>query len=126
MPKKLKKVDKTDKWYLLAKEQGYRSRAAFKLAQINKEFGILGAKSKVVLDLCAAPGGWAQIAAKCVAADAAILAVDLLPIRPIPRVRCIVGDNQCRLIFDFAGDFDLVSEPIVVVSMRSIRNWYQI
>ncbi|KAJ1457366.1 FtsJ-like methyltransferase-domain-containing protein [Pelagophyceae sp. CCMP2097] len=92
MVKKAKKVDRTDKWYVLAKEQGYRSRAAFKLAQINKEYAFLNAKTKVVLDLCAAPGGWAQIAAKCVPQDAAIIAVDLLPIKPIPRVRCIVGD----------------------------------
>lgn len=107
MPKKGKRIDRTDKWYVLAKEQGYRSRAAFKLAQISacdvlnfvkllflsdKEFSILNASTRTVLDLCAAPGGWSQVAAKTVSSSCCVVAVDLLPIRPIGGVRTIVGD----------------------------------
>jgi len=96
---KRKKHHDKDKYYRLAKEQGLRSRAAFKLSQINRKYRLLE-QSKVILDLCAAPGGWSQIAARSMAKGGVVIAVDILPIRPINRdVITIIGDvttEECR------------------------------
>jgi AdoMet-dependent rRNA methyltransferase SPB1 len=67
----------------VAKEQGLRSRAAFKLVQINRKYPLLEKCGTAVLDLCAAPGGWTQIVARTVPRSCRVVAVDVLPIRPI-------------------------------------------
>ncbi|KAF4501315.1 SPB1-required for ribosome synthesis, methylase [Fusarium agapanthi] len=72
------------KKYRLAKEKGYRARAAFKLIQINKKYGFLE-RSRVVLDLCAAPGSWLQVASEFTPQGALLLGCDLDKIKPVPR-----------------------------------------
>jgi 23S rRNA (uridine2552-2'-O)-methyltransferase len=78
----------TDPYVRQAKAQGYRSRAAFKLLEIDKKEKILR-RGSTVLDLGAAPGGWSQVAAD---KGCKVIAIDLLPIEPIPGVKVLQGD----------------------------------
>jgi 23S rRNA (uridine2552-2'-O)-methyltransferase len=77
-----------------AKREGYRSRAAFKLIEIDDKMRLL-APGKRVVDLGAAPGGWAQVAASRVHAaegKGQVAAIDLLPVEPIPGVEFLQLD----------------------------------
>ncbi|MFZ2410401.1 MAG: 23S rRNA (uridine(2552)-2'-O)-methyltransferase [Candidatus Methanoperedens sp.] len=81
--------DRRDYFYKKAKDEGYRSRAAFKLKQINEKFNIIK-KGDTVVDLGAAPGGWLQIAKEI--SGGKIVGVDILPIEKIEGIETIKGD----------------------------------
>ena len=80
-----------DPYVAAAKERGFRSRAAFKLIELDEKFGLIGKGARVV-DLGAAPGGWTQVALERGAAR--VVGIDLLEIDPIAGATLIKGDFQ--------------------------------
>ena len=77
-----------------AKREGYRSRAAYKILEIQRKFKIFD-KNSVVLDLGAAPGGWSQVAGQMAKR---VIAVDLLEMPPLSNVEFIKGDFTDDLV----------------------------
>ena len=90
----MKLIDaKKDHYLRLAHEQGYRSRASYKLKEINKSYRIIGPGS-YVLDLGCAPGGWSQVAHKIAGNQGKILGIDVSFVEEIPGVEIIRGDIE--------------------------------
>ncbi|HLS86659.1 MAG TPA: RlmE family RNA methyltransferase [Burkholderiales bacterium] len=92
----------TDPYVRKAKEKGYRSRAAFKLMEIDERERVLRPGATVV-DLGAAPGGWSQLAAERVRPGGRVVAIDLLPIAPISGVTVLKGDFRDPAVLNALG-----------------------
>jgi 23S rRNA (uridine2552-2'-O)-methyltransferase len=86
-----------DSWVRRAREDGYRSRASYKLLEIQQKDNLLR-PGMVVVDLGSAPGGWSQVAAKLVLPKGLVLASDILEMEPVEGVTFVQGDfteNTC-------------------------------
>jgi len=81
----------TDPYVKKAQQDGYRSRAAYKLLEIDKRDHLLR-PGMTVVDLGAAPGSWCQVAVEKMKRQGRVLAIDLLPMAPIPGVDSLEGD----------------------------------
>ena len=100
-----------DKFFKQSKIQGFRSRSAFKLIEINNKFSFLNKKTNL-LDLGSAPGGWSQVASKKIISGK-ILAVDIKPMEKINTVDFINGDfmNEdinIKIVSYFKENIDVV------------------
>ena len=99
-----------DPYVAAAKRQGFRSRAAFKLAELDERFRLIR-RGSLVVDLGSAPGGWTQVAVQRGAAR--VVGVDLLAVDPVAGAAMLQGDFtepavQERLIAELGGKADLV------------------
>ena len=106
---------KRDKYYRMAKKHDYRSRASYKLLQINKKFKIIR-KGDSVVDLGAAPGGWSQVALESVGKEGLVIAVDLKKIRPFADANFweVRGDfTQAEVIQEIEGILQGKSQVIL-------------
>jgi len=81
----------TDPYVKKAQQDGYRSRAAYKLLEIDKRDNLLR-PGMTVVDLGAAPGSWCQVAVQKMKKQGRVLAIDLLPVAPMPGLESLEGD----------------------------------
>ncbi len=102
-----------DPYVKRAKAEGYRSRAAYKLLELDEKFALLKSARKVV-DLGIAPGGWAQVVRR-VSPKAAIVGIDLLPVDPIEGVTLLEMDFMDERAPDILMD-ELGGAPDLVLS----------
>lgn len=103
----------TDHYVQRAKAEGWRSRAAFKLMEIDEKDRLLR-PGMVVVDLGSAPGGWSQVAAERVGSGGRVLALDLLDMAPVAGVEFIQGDfREDAVLAELT--FRLVGRPVDLV-----------
>ena len=103
----------TDEYVRRAQQEGYRSRAAYKLLEIHQKDRLLRAGMTVV-DLGAAPGGWSQLAARHVGGQGAVIALDILPMEPLPGVEFIQGDFRETMVLNQLLEI-LANRPVDLV-----------
>ena len=96
MSKRWAQERKKDHYYKMAKRDNYRSRAAYKLSQIDRRFELFK-PGDTVIDLGANPGGWSQVALELVGEAGTVIALDMKPIEPIPEVTFIKGDVRSKI-----------------------------
>lgn len=88
-----------DEYVQRAQREGYRSRAAYKLLELQEKDRLIK-PGQVVVDLGAAPGGWSQVAARLVGRKGQVFAMDILPMDPIPSVDFLQGDFREQTVMD--------------------------
>ena len=89
----------SDPYVQKARAEGYRSRAAYKLLELDRKDRLF-APGQLVVDLGAAPGSWSQVAAAKLGAKGMVVAVDLLPMEPLQGVRFLQGDFREQEVVD--------------------------
>ncbi|HDD60009.1 MAG: RlmE family RNA methyltransferase [Thermoplasmata archaeon] len=111
MGKRWVKERKRDYYYRKAKEMGARSRAYFKLLQINRRYRVLR-RGMRVLDLGAAPGGWSRAALELVGGEGFVVGVDLKRIEPMEGAVFIRGDvrreSTLKKVEEVSKEFDVI------------------
>ena len=121
----MKLIDaRKDHYRKLAREQGYRSRAAFKLKELNKAYRIMGA-GFYVLDLGCAPGGWTQVAHQVVGNKGKVMGVDTSYVEEIDDVEFLRGSIEDEAIVDDIFEYfeKKVDAVICDLSPQVTGNW---
>jgi len=106
-----------DQFFIRSKIQGYRSRSAFKLIEINKKFRFLK-KNTILLDLGSSPGGWSQVASEIIK-KGKILSVDIIDMKDIKNVDFLKGDFFNEKILQKICNFFSKKVDVVISDMAA-------
>ena len=120
----------SDPYVKQAQKEGYRSRSAYKLIELNEKDKLIRPGMRI-LDLGSAPGGWSQVAGKLVGAKGRVLATDILPMDGLTNVDFIQGDftdeNIVQQLLGWLGGgrFDLIISDIApnITGIASAGPW---
>ena len=106
-----------DKYVKRSKEEGYRSRASFKLLEIQKQDRFIK-RGMTVVDLGSAPGGWSQVVKRLVGDQGRVFASDILPMEPISGVNFIQGDfTETMVLEQLIAQLEGVAVDLVISDM---------
>jgi len=121
----MKLIDaRKDHFRKLAHEQGYRSRASFKLKELNKAYRVIG-PGFYVLDLGCAPGGWTQVAVELVGNKGSVMGIDTSYVEEIPKAFLLQGNIDSDYIIDeiFSYFGRKINTVICDLSPQVTGNW---
>jgi 23S rRNA (uridine2552-2'-O)-methyltransferase len=104
-----------DPYVKQAQKDGYRSRASYKLIELNEKDKLLR-PGMLVLDLGSAPGGWSQVAGKIVGEKGRVIATDILPMDPVRNVDFIQGDFTEEAVFNQILEALAGRKPDLIIS----------
>ena len=123
----MKLIDaRKDHYRKLAHEQGYRSRSAFKLLELNKSYRIIGS-GFYVLDLGCAPGGWTQVASKLVGNQGKVMGIDESYVEEIPDVCIIKGDiDNESVIQDILSYFGMKINSVICDLSPQVTGYWSV
>lgn len=121
----MKLIDaRKDHFRKLAREEGYRSRATYKLRELNNAYRIIG-PGFYVLDLGCAPGGWTQVAVKLAGNKGKVMGIDTAYVEDIPGAHIIQGDIENESIIDeILSYFERKVDAVICdISPQVIGKW---
>ena len=121
----MKLIDaRKDQYRKLAHEQGYRSRASFKLKELDKAYRIIG-PGFYVLDLGCAPGGWTQIAVQLAGNQGKVMGVDISYVEDVPGAKILKADIEDESIVDDVFEYfgRKVNAVVCDISPNVTGNW---
>jgi 23S rRNA (uridine2552-2'-O)-methyltransferase len=107
----------SDPYVKQAQKDGYRSRASYKLIQLNEKDRLIR-PGMVIVDLGSAPGGWSQVAAKLAGAKGKVIATDILPMDPLNGVEFVLGDfTEEAVLSEILAHLDNRKPDLIICDM---------